>query len=171
MPGKAPYALRRRGSDKYFISPANPRASHSSRCSSSGNSSADTTPHRSNPSSLARDCTHTVSELIAMSRFCRTIGEFASGPTGPAVKGQSECRVLQLAVAAKSDILVRVDFKDSEQFGELQQIVDFLCQVQELQASAAILHTGIRADELTDTRAVDVIDIGQVQQDQRSLFF
>src|ERR1700758_1420058 len=64
MPGKAPCPLRRRGSDKYFIWPANPRASHSSMCSNSGNSPADTTPHRSNPSSLARDSTHTVSDLV-----------------------------------------------------------------------------------------------------------
>src|ERR1700747_3587518 len=64
MPGKAPCPLRRRGSDKYFISPANPRASHSSVRSNSGNSAADTIPHRSNPSSLARDSTHTVSHLV-----------------------------------------------------------------------------------------------------------
>src|SRR6202521_6020705 len=77
----------------------------------------------------------------------------------------------ELTVAAQSATLVGVDLEDGEQFGQLQEIVHFLCQVQELQGSASIFHSHIGADKFADARAVDVIDVGQIQKDERALLF
>src|SRR4030088_1480253 len=179
MPGNAPSDVRRRGSDRYFISPANPRASHSSVCSSSGNFRADTTPQRSKPNSLARDSTHTVSDLVPIPLILphlRRSGERRKRGNVDATDKKRKHRREQndseeLPVTPQSGILVGVDLKDGEQLGQLQEIVHLFCQVQELQASAAIFYSSVGADKFPDAGAVDVIDIGQIQQDQRTLIF
>src|SRR6266851_9982517 len=173
MPGKAPSALRRRGSDKYFISPANPRASHSPVCSSSGNFPADTTPQRSKPSSLARASTHMVSDLARIFPILPHLTP--SGERGSiGVEGEQKLEPshsAELAVAAQSAILVRVNLEDGEQLGQLQEIVHFFCQLQKLEAAASIFHSRVGADEFSDAGAVDVIDIGQIQKDEGTLIF
>src|SRR6266404_3271377 len=77
----------------------------------------------------------------------------------------------ELLVAAQSAILVGVDLEDGEQLGQLQEIVHLFRQLQELQASASIFHSRVGADEFADTRAIDIVDIGQIQQDERALIF
>src|SRR5271170_4421786 len=57
------------------------------------------------------------------------------------------------------------DVEDGVQLGDLQQIVDFLGQVQQLQFAAAVLDRREGADQFTDARAVDVADVAQVQED------
>src|ERR1700687_552493 len=75
----------------------------------------------------------------------------------------------ELAVTAQSAILVRVDLEDGEQLGQLQKIMHFFRQLQELHCSAAVLHSHVGADEFADARAIDVVDVGQIQQDERTL--
>src|SRR5437879_166607 len=137
MPGNAPSPLRRRGSDKYFISPANPRASHSSVCSNSGNFHADTTPQRSKPSSLARDSIQTVSDQVPINPIlpylCPSGERRASArPTGNQPKCRAKRIIGRLSVAAQSRGLVGIDFKDREKLCELQEIVHFFRQLQQL---------------------------------------
>src|SRR5260221_13893217 len=50
------------------------------------------------------------------------------------------------------------------ELGNLQEIFDFFCQVQQLQVATLILHRGEPADQLADSRAVDIVHVRQVQQ-------
>src|SRR6266566_4011603 len=61
IPGIAVEGSDRRGSARYFISPAYPRASHSGIRLSSVNFSTRTTPQRSKPSDFASSTTRKVS--------------------------------------------------------------------------------------------------------------
>src|SRR6202048_1179793 len=73
------------------------------------------------------------------------------------------------AKAAKRGALVGKNIKYRVQLGDLKKIADFLRQVQQLQFPALILHRRVPADQLTDSRAVDVVHVSQVQQNQFSL--
>src|SRR6267154_150099 len=77
----------------------------------------------------------------------------------------------ELLIAPQSADLVRIDFEDGEELGQLQEIVHFFCQMQQLQISAAIFDAGIRTDQFADPGAVDVVDVREVQQDERTLLF
>src|SRR5271165_5681254 len=55
--------------------------------------------------------------------------------------------------------------EDGVELGDLQQIVDFFGQVEEFEFAALILGGGESADQFADARAVDVIDLAQVQDD------
>src|SRR5438270_6824817 len=54
--------------------------------------------------------------------------------------------------------------KNGVQLGDLQQVVDFLCQIEQLEFATLILHGRIGADELADSRAVNVIDVAKIHQ-------
>src|ERR1035437_3488255 len=49
------------------------------------------------------------------------------------------------------------------ELGNLKQIIDFLGEVQELEFAALILGRGEGADQFTDARTVDIVDVLQVQ--------
>src|SRR5215468_10515439 len=51
------------------------------------------------------------------------------------------------------------------QLGNLQQVVNFLGEVEQLEFAALVFHGGVGADQLADARAVDVIDVTQVEKD------
>ena len=53
--------------------------------------------------------------------------------------------------------------EDGVELGDLKQVVDLLGEVQQLQFAALILGGGEGADQFTDARAVDVVDVLQVQ--------
>jgi hypothetical protein len=73
--------------------------------------------------------------------------------------------------ALDGGMLVGKDFEDRKELGDLKEIVNFFCQVQELQFAAAAFDRGVAADELSDARAINIIHIGQVQQDEHALIF
>src|SRR5271170_5299656 len=61
---------------------------------------------------------------------------------------------------------VVLDVEDRVELGDLEQVVDLLGEVQELQLAALVADGGIGADQLADARAVDVVDVAEVQQDK-----
>src|ERR1700737_1710419 len=73
------------------------------------------------------------------------------------------------AKAAKRGALVGKHIKYRVQLGDLKKIADFLRQVQQLQVPALILHRREPADQLTDSRAVNVVHVSQIQQNPFSL--
>src|SRR5258708_23038878 len=60
--------------------------------------------------------------------------------------------------------LIRKYIEYRIEFGDLQEIFDFLRQVEQLQVAALILHRGEPADQLADSRAVDIVHVSEVQQ-------
>lgn len=60
--------------------------------------------------------------------------------------------------------LIILHVKDGVQFRDLQQVVHFFRQLEQLQFAALVLHRRICADQLAYARAVDVVDVAQVQQ-------
>src|SRR4051812_29522844 len=57
------------------------------------------------------------------------------------------------------------DVEDGVQLGDLQKVMDLLGQVEQLEFAAAITDGGVSTDQLTDTGAVDVGDVAEVEQD------
>jgi len=57
------------------------------------------------------------------------------------------------------DVEYRVELRD------LQQVVDFLRQVEQLEVSTLVAHSGEGADQLADARAVDISHVAQVEED------
>src|SRR5579862_9373429 len=55
--------------------------------------------------------------------------------------------------------------EDGVEFGDLKQIVDLLGEVQKLQFAALILRGRKGAHQLTDARAIDVVDVLEIQHD------
>src|SRR5713101_9029256 len=70
----------------------------------------------------------------------------------------------RLPKASKRGALVRKHIKYGIELGDLQQIADFLRQVQQLQVPALILHRREPADQLADSRAVDVVHVSEIQK-------
>src|SRR5438309_4547067 len=60
--------------------------------------------------------------------------------------------------------LVVLHVEDGVEFRDLQQIVNLLGQVQQLQLAPAVLHRSEGADQLANSRAVDIADVSKVQQ-------
>src|SRR5205085_10475855 len=60
--------------------------------------------------------------------------------------------------------LVFVNVEDGIKLGDLQQILDAMSQIQQLQMPAAIGNSGIGRHELSDSRAVDIRYVFQVQE-------
>src|SRR5215467_63917 len=54
--------------------------------------------------------------------------------------------------------------KHGVKLGDLQQVVDLLGKVQKLQFATLVADRGEGADQLADTRAVNVIDVAEVEQ-------
>ena len=65
--------------------------------------------------------------------------------------------------------LVCKDVKYGVELRDLKKIFDFLGQVQQLQVSALILHRREPANQFADPRAVDVVDVGEIQKNFFSL--
>src|SRR6478609_9260660 len=60
---------------------------------------------------------------------------------------------------------VVLDIEDRIELGDLQQVVDFLGQVEQLQLAAFAPHGGKRAHQFADPGAVDISNVAQVEQD------
>src|ERR1022692_4271253 len=60
---------------------------------------------------------------------------------------------------------VFLDIEDGVKLGDLQQVVNFLSEVEELEFAALVLGRGESADQLADTRAVDIVYVAEVEQD------
>src|SRR6267378_3549295 len=70
---------------------------------------------------------------------------------------------------SKRGALVCKNVKYGIELGDLKKVADFLRQVQQLQVPALILHRREPADQLADSRAVNVVHVSQIQQYQFSL--
>src|SRR5229473_6931304 len=62
------------------------------------------------------------------------------------------------------------DIKHGKQLGDLQKVVNFLRQVQQLQFPAAVPHRRESADQFSDPGTVNVIDVPEIQDDFRPAF-
>src|SRR5579864_1433973 len=60
-------------------------------------------------------------------------------------------------------VVLHVEYR--VQFRDLQQVVDFLGEVQQLEFAALVLDGGVGADQFADARAVDVVYVAKVEQD------
>src|SRR5436190_21037553 len=60
--------------------------------------------------------------------------------------------------------LVLMDVEHGIQFGDLEQVLDAMRQVQQLQMTAAVGDAGIGRDKLSDPRAVDIGNVFEVQK-------
>lgn len=61
--------------------------------------------------------------------------------------------------------LVIPDIENSVELGDVKDVLDFLTEVEELEFAARVAHGGEAADEFSDTRTVDVIHVGEVEDD------
>ncbi len=66
--------------------------------------------------------------------------------------------------------LVVLDVENRVELGDLQQVVNLLGEIEQLKVSALVAHGGKRADQLADTRAVDISHVTQVEQDLLGAF-
>src|SRR6185312_12345712 len=55
--------------------------------------------------------------------------------------------------------------EDGVELGDLEQVVNLFGEVQELQFAALVTRGGVGADELADARAVNVVDVTEIEQD------
>src|SRR5271165_4672185 len=60
--------------------------------------------------------------------------------------------------------LVLSHIEDGVQLGDLQQVVNFLGQVQQFEFAALVAYGGKGADQLADARAVNISDLAKVEQ-------
>src|ERR1700687_6349 len=58
--------------------------------------------------------------------------------------------------------LLAMDIENRVQLSDLQEVGNFLIQVQELYFSAFAFYQTVSADQFTQTRAIDVVDSSQV---------
>lgn len=72
-------------------------------------------------------------------------------------------RVDEASEAADRRPLVGKDLKDGEQLRDLQKVMNLLCKMQQLQLAAFAAHGRVRAYKLADSRAIDVVHVGKVQ--------
>src|SRR5215472_2379990 len=61
--------------------------------------------------------------------------------------------------------LVVLDVEDGVELGDLEQVVNFLGEVEQLELAALVANGSERADQLADTGAVDVGHVAEVEQD------
>jgi len=57
------------------------------------------------------------------------------------------------------------DVEDGVELGDVEDVVDFLGEVEELEFAAGVADGGEAADEFSDAGAVDVVDAGEVEDD------
>src|SRR5262245_38011808 len=62
-------------------------------------------------------------------------------------------------------VLVLVGLEHGQQLRNRQEVRDSLRQVQQLEATALPAHRRIRANDFTEAGAVDVRDVGEIQDD------
>src|SRR6185312_5460294 len=55
--------------------------------------------------------------------------------------------------------------EDGVELGDLEQVVNLFGEVQELQFAALVTRGGVGTDELADARAVNVVDVTEIEQD------
>ena len=79
--------------------------------------------------------------------------------------GLADCVLGGLLKTTEGGALVRVHVEYGEQLRELEQIVDFFGEVQQFELTAAASRGGVRADELADAGAVNVIHVRKVEND------
>src|ERR1700756_1604677 len=60
--------------------------------------------------------------------------------------------------------LIILHVKHGVEFRDLQQVMDFLSQLEQLEFAALVFNRGVGADQLADPRAVNIIHVAQVQQ-------
>src|SRR5260370_15479939 len=65
---------------------------------------------------------------------------------------------------AKRGTLVGKHIKSRVQLRDLQKVADLLRQMQQLQVPALIFHRRKPADQLADSRAVDVVHVSEIQK-------
>jgi hypothetical protein len=70
---------------------------------------------------------------------------------------------------ADGSSFVRIHIEDSEQLRDLQKIADLFRQMQQFQVSIPVFYGGEAADELADSRAVDVVHVCKIEQNLRAL--
>src|SRR4029077_12496763 len=86
--------------------------------------------------------------------------------TPPADDREPACRLADLlAEGLDGRGFVVLDVKDGIELGDLQQIVHFLGQLQQLQLSAFAADRGESADQFADAGAVNVGHVAQIEQD------
>src|SRR5882724_2273698 len=122
-------------------------------------------PHKEKP--IAAACCWMAVECISLV-IADTILPW-SGAASEEGKAGRTLRAGALVVRSQRRVLVSKNFEDREQLGDLQQVVNLLGQVQQFHIPVAALNRGKGTDQLPDTRAVDVIDITQIQQQQVTL--
>lgn len=89
----------------------------------------------------------------------RIAAEIADEKSGPALSG------VRLAEAAKRGRFVRGDIENGEEPGDLHEVVHAPGEMHELQLAARAAHSRVGADQFADSRAVDVIDVAQIEED------
>jgi len=57
------------------------------------------------------------------------------------------------------------DVEDGVELGDVEDVLDFLGEVEELEFAAGVADGGVAADQFTDAGAVDVVDAGEVKDD------
>src|SRR5271168_2891532 len=78
-------------------------------------------------------------------------------------------RLRRLLETVQSGALFGIDVEDGIQLCELEQVVHFFCKVQEFKFPTATLDRCVGADKLADTRAIDVVHIGEVEHNVSAL--
>lgn len=101
-----------------------------------------------------------------MEELCRRLRGYAS----LARQVEPQLFGIRLLKAANSGAFVAENFEHGEQLRELEQVVNFFCEMKQLELAAPAFGSGISTHELADAGAVDVIHVAQVQ-DNLGVFF
>jgi hypothetical protein len=86
-------------------------------------------------------------------------------PTGPDLSPAREETVQKSVEGFNRGLLVVFDVENRVQLGDLQQIVNFLGQVEQLQLATLVAYRGESANQFADPGAIDVVHIAQIKQD------
>src|SRR5580704_14793823 len=60
---------------------------------------------------------------------------------------------------------VGVDVEDGEELGDLEEVVNFLGQVEELELAATVANGSKSADQFADAGTIDVVDVAKIEND------
>src|ERR1700734_4010776 len=95
-----------------------------------------------------------VGKKLGRAGLCPALTEFFSGQSA---------RYRNLLERLDRRCLIFLHIKDGIQLGDLQQVMHFLGEVEQLQFAALILRSSKSADQLADAGAVNVVDLAEVQ--------
>src|ERR1041385_5032548 len=95
--------------------------------------------------------------------------------TSPACRSFTSSSAIVFSVllfeAVESVCFAVVNVKYSQKFGDCQQVLKFLGEIEQLQLSVLLADGGVTGDQLADTARIDITDTREIKQNALLAFF